>query len=79
MDLEQFCRELAEVLHLPSTSITPDSAFEDIPRFDSAAQIELILLLDERYGVQLPEETLPRLRTIRDLGPIVAKLRLANA
>lgn len=74
MDLIDFCNELADVLQRPLGSITPDTAFADIPKFDSAAQIELILLLDERYGIQLPEDTLPHLTYVRDLAPLIEQL-----
>jgi acyl carrier protein len=75
MDLDELCRRLEEALQQPPQSIQPDTAFADIPNFDSAAQIEVILLLDERYGVQIPDDTLPRLERVRDLAPLVAAAR----
>lgn len=71
MDLDDLCRQLEDVLQQPPHSIQPDTAFAAIPNFDSAAQIEVILLLDERYGVQIPDDTLPHLERVRDLAPLV--------
>lgn len=71
MDMDQFCRRLEQSLQLPAASLTPDKAFADIDHFDSMAQIEVILLMDEMYGVQIEAETLPTLTYIRDLAPLV--------
>ena len=71
MDVEALCRHLEEALQLPLFTLRPDTAFAAIPNFDSTAQIEVILLLDERYSVQIPDDTLPLLRYIRDLAPLV--------
>ena len=77
MDLDDFCRRLERVLELPDATLTPDTAFADVPHFDSMAQIEVILLMDELYGVQMPEDTLPTLTCIRDLAPLVADAQRA--
>lgn len=71
VDLDDFCRQLEDVLQRQPDSLQPDTAFAAIPNFDSMAQIEVILLLDERYGVQIPDDVLPRLTYIRDLAPLV--------
>lgn len=79
MDLDAFCRQLEQALQRPAGSLSPDTAFRDIPNFDSMAQVEVILLLDERYGVQVPEDALPGLERIRDLAPLVAAARRGDA
>lgn len=71
MDIDQFCRRLEQSLQLPAESLAPDTAFANIDHFDSMAQIEVILLMDELYGVQIGEDTLPTLTYIRDLAPLV--------
>lgn len=78
MDVEELCRQLEDVLQQPPRSIQPDTAFADLPNFDSAAQIEVILLLDERYGVQIPDDTLPHLERVRDLAPLVEQQGTAS-
>ena len=79
MDLDQFCRRLEQSLHLEPNSIQPDTAFGDIPEFDSMSQIEVILLVDEMYDVQIPEETIPHLKTIRDVGKLVQESGAASS
>lgn len=75
MDLDQFCRRLEHSLIRPEGSISPDLPFAEIPKFDSMSQIEVILLMDELYGVQVPEQVIPTLTCVRDLAPLVEQAR----
>jgi acyl carrier protein len=72
VNVEEFCRRLEESLLQPANSITPERLFADIPNFDSMSQIEVVLLLDEMYGVQVPDGEIPNITCVQDLAPIVA-------
>ena len=71
MDLNLFCRRLEQALLQPDGSLTPDRPFADIPNFDSMSQIEVVLLLDEMYSVQIPDGMIPSITCVRDLEPFV--------
>lgn len=77
MDLEVFCRRLERSLALPANSLDPDMEFDQIEGFDSMSHIEVILLLNEMYHVDLPDEddVLVNIKRIRDLDPLVGAVR----
>ena len=77
MDLDAFCRRLERSLLLPPNSLHPDMELAQIEGFDSMSHIEVILLLDEMYHVQLPadDDFLDNVKRLRDLDPLVRAVR----
>ena len=52
---------LAEALHLPAEQVPPDLAFGDLPQWDSMGHMEVMLLLEQRFGVEISAETITAL------------------
>ena len=49
---------VAEILNCPPGAITAKSALGVDPRWDSMAQLNIMLALEERYGVEITDETI---------------------
>ena len=49
---------LAEILQCQPNSITAQSALGVDPRWDSMAQLNIMLALEERYGIEITDETI---------------------
>ena len=49
---------LAEILHCSPNSITAQSALGVDPRWDSMAQLNIMLALEERYGIEITDESI---------------------
>ena len=54
----------AETLQAPPELITPDLAFGDIPQWDSLGHMEVMLRLEEQYGVSVDADTIAQLVSI---------------
>ena len=54
------------------TPVTVDSDLQAEARVDSLTQIEMILALEDRYEVDLPDETVESVRTVRQLAELCA-------
>jgi acyl carrier protein len=52
---------LAEAFHIPSSEVTPGLAFGDLPQWDSMGHMELMMLLEERFGIEITAETIAEL------------------
>jgi len=55
---------LAEALQVPIETVPPDIGFGDLPQWDSMGHMEVMLLLDQRYGVEINAETIAALTSI---------------
>jgi acyl carrier protein len=55
---------LAQALQLPIEQIPLDLAFGDIPQWDSMGHMEVMMILEERYGVEINADTISALTSI---------------
>lgn len=55
---------LAEAFQIPPAEISPDLAFGDLPQWDSMGHMELMLLLEEQFGVEINTETIAELVSV---------------
>jgi acyl carrier protein len=62
---------LAILIDVPPSSIKDDTPFLELD-VDSLMLLELVALIEQRVGFELPEEDLGRLRTLRAVQEYVA-------
>lgn len=55
---------LADALQLPAEDVGPELAFGDLPQWDSMGHMEVMLLLEERFGVEISADTIANLVSI---------------
>ncbi len=64
---------------MPHGSISPDTARGSIPEWDSVMHLRLAMEAEARYGVRLPFEKLPGLRTLQDFIACIEEAKHADA
>lgn len=47
---------MATMLNVDPASIGPDASMDNIPAWDSLRHMNLVLALEEQFGVQIPDE-----------------------
>jgi acyl carrier protein len=52
---------LAEVFEVPIQQVTPELEFGDLPQWDSLGHMDLMMRLEERFGVEISTETIAEL------------------
>ena len=57
---------VAKNLETDESRITPDSKFVDDLGADSLDQVELIMALEEEFGIEIPDEQAEKIQTIAD-------------
>jgi acyl carrier protein len=55
---------LAEALKLPPEAVTPDLAFGDLPQWDSMGHMEVMMVLENRFGIEINADTIGALTSI---------------
>lgn len=58
---------LAEILHKEKGDIRPESNLVDELEMDSFAAIELLFELEDRYGLEIPDEEVENFKTVKDI------------
>jgi len=67
MGFEQICAMLAKQMDIPADSITMETRLVEDLKADSLDVVELIMDIEQEYGVQVPEEELPNVHTVGDI------------
>ncbi len=65
---------VADILEISPKDVTSDLAIIDDLPFDSLKLYELVISVEEKYGIRLPDEVLDEIRTIDDLVDVVVGL-----
>ena len=66
--MKDFIAFAASVLGVPPDGLSPETACGDIPEWDSVMHLRLVMEAEARYGVSIPLETIPNLRTLADFA-----------
>lgn len=65
--LEKITEIIAEQLDVDAASITAATSFKDDLEADSLDLFELIMAVEEEYGVEIPSEDLENIKTVQDI------------
>jgi len=55
---------LAEALQVPPDEISPQLAFGDLPQWDSMGHMEVIMRLEESFGIEVNADTIAGLTSV---------------
>lgn len=73
MNFEKVCEIIAKQLDVDASSITLESRLVDDLKADSLDVVELIMDLEQEFDIEIPDEELPNVRTVRDIVEYVNK------
>lgn len=68
---KEFYELAADVFGVDAATLTPETAYESIPAWDSVAHLRLVMETEARFGRPIPLEAVASLRTLADFGPYV--------
>lgn len=64
---EQVQSLLAEAIQAPPELVTADLAFGDLPQWDSLGHMEVMLRLEEQFGVVIDADTIAQLISVPEI------------
>ena len=70
--IKEIAEIIAEQLVIDIESIKPESNIIDDLKADSLAIVEMLMAIEEKYGVNVPDEDVPNLKTVQDIADYVA-------
>ena len=66
-------RMVADVLDVPPAHVTRDTSPETVENWDSVQHLNLVLSLEQEFGVAVPPENIDKLRSVGDFIDLVEK------
>ncbi|AVZ39090.1 MAG: meromycolate extension acyl carrier protein AcpM [Dietzia sp.] len=63
-----------EVTGIEPSEVTPEKSFVDDLDIDSLSMVEIAVQTEDRYGVEIPDEDLAKLRTVQDAVDYIQKI-----
>jgi acyl carrier protein len=61
---EKIQTALVEALRVPADQVTPDLAFGDLPQWDSMGHMEVMMCLEQYFGVEINNDTIAGLTSV---------------
>jgi acyl carrier protein len=58
---------LAESIQVPPDMVTSDMAFGDLPQWDSLGHMEVMMRLEEQFGIEINPDTIAELISIPEI------------
>ena len=71
---EKVCKMLAEQLDISVDTITPQSEVVKDLGADSLDVVELMMQLEDEYGITLPEGVVENVKTVQDIVDMMEKI-----
>lgn len=72
---EEVCKMLAEQLGISAESIRPEQEVVKDLGADSLDVVELMMALEDRHGITLPEDEIEKIKTVQDIVEMMNKLQ----
>ena len=74
---EQVRNVASDIFGIPADQITAESSPETIENWDSMQHLNLVLAIEEKFGVQLDPEDIEKMKNIGAVAALVEKLQSA--
>jgi acyl carrier protein len=74
---EQVRSVASDIFGIPAEKITAESSPETIENWDSMQHLNLVLAIEEKFGVQLEPEDIEQMKNIGAVATLVEKLQSA--
>lgn len=71
--IEQVQAALAEALQIPIEEITPELALGDLPQWDSMGHMEVMMVLEQKFGIEINADTIAELTSVPAICDFIDK------
>ena len=75
---EQVRSIASDIFGVPAEKITAESSPETIENWDSMQHLNLVLAVEEKFGVQLEPEDIEQMKNVGAVAKLVEKLQSAS-
>jgi acyl carrier protein len=69
--VKRLCQLVAKVLEVEENAVSPETGPMSLPEWDSFKHVQLVVTIEETYGVQLPTEEIVNLFSVKDIAKLL--------
>ena len=66
-----------EIAGVPADEVTPEKSFVDDLDIDSLSMVEIAVAAQDKFGVEIPDDELKNLKTVRDVIDYVRRAEVS--
>ena len=70
MEIKDFIEKLTDQFD-DEVVINPDTAYRDLDEWSSLTALNVLMMIDEEYGVSLPSDEMRQTKTVQELFELV--------
>ncbi len=74
-DMEKIKAIIVEQLGVDENEVTPEAHFIDDLGADSLDTVELVMALEEEFGIEISDEDAEKIQTVGDVAKFIDKLK----
>jgi acyl carrier protein len=75
MEFEKIQKIIAQTLGIDQSEVTPDKTFENDLGADSLDRVEIIMLLEDAMGLEIPDDAAENIVTVQDAFEAIKAVR----
>ena len=64
--MKEFIEFIAGVMDVDPESLTEETAYGTIEKWDSLMHMRIVMEIEEEYDVEIPIEEIPNIKTVKD-------------
>lgn len=64
--MNDFLEFIAEIFEVDASELSPETAHGEIAKWDSLMHIRLVAEIEDKYGVEIPIDEIPEIKTLAD-------------
>lgn len=68
-----------EVTGVKKDEVTPDKNFVDDLDMDSLSMVEIAVQTEDKYGIEIPDERMRGMRTVRDVVDYIKRVTIGRS
>lgn len=72
---QEVCEIISATLEVPVADLKPETALRSLPNTESIKVLTVILKVEKRFGIEIPDEATFKLETIGEFIALVEELR----
>lgn len=75
MKFEEVKEIMVDTLGCDETKISMEAVLADDLKIDSLDAVELVMVIEEKYGIKIPDEELSNMKTVADVVSAIEKYK----
>lgn len=76
MKFEEVKEIMVDTLGCDETKISMEAVLADDLKIDSLDAVELVMVIEEKYGIKIPDEELSNMKTVADVVSAIEKYKV---